>query len=673
MINCVILCGGKGTRMGSSETHKVCFEIDGVPAINRAISNYKQAGIKKFILVVGDKCGQVVETVGKEYPETVFVYQHEPLGTGHAARIGINAVKHLALDGPILLTMGDKIVEPDVVKELIKSFKTDASFVVIPKEYARDAGRVVIEEGKVLAIREVPDIKLAAFFKYLSSIREIAATEEDIKEKAYQVFPKEKKRKAALGNLLDAVENGDLSKIQDLDEDLQYITIGDRRFDPDEIEEHAEYVNASVYLFKQDAIYDALDRLESNNAQGEQYLTDVIEIIGNAVPVVVTRKNAIMSFNNPEELLAIRDYYRKREEKSFDSSSYKPVGEWLKFFSTLPLDFYEYLKSIYGDDKSFILDRCGTIADTLRLFIKQYGETRKVIITRAPGRVNIMGRHIDHRGGNVNVMSINKEVVIVASPRDDDTVNLINLSDHFSECSFTFSEHLIDLPWDSWLGYLNCDKVKQLVAANQGSWVNYVKAAFLRLQHKNPHMRLKGMDMAVSGNIPIAAGLSSSSAMVVATAEAVIALNDLDVSPSQFVDLCGEGEWFVGSRGGSADHAAMKFAGRDEVITMSFHPFEVVKKTTFPKGCKLVIANSGLKAEKSKKAKDQFNHRVACYEFGMMLLKEKYSYKMEHLRDVNPETLGVPLSTIYEMMLYLPQEITVDELYKRLPDLIMQE
>ena len=48
------------------------------------------------------------------------------------------------------------------------------------------------------------------------------------------------------------------------------------------------------------------------------------------------------------------------------------------------------------------------------------------------------------------------------------------------------------------------------------------------------------------------AGLSSSSAVVVAMAEAAVALNGLDVTPQQFVDLCGEGEWFVGSRGGSA-------------------------------------------------------------------------------------------------------------------------
>ena len=52
-INCILLCGGKGTRMQSDTKHKVCFEIDGVPAIVRSLNNYKEAGIGRFVIVVG--------------------------------------------------------------------------------------------------------------------------------------------------------------------------------------------------------------------------------------------------------------------------------------------------------------------------------------------------------------------------------------------------------------------------------------------------------------------------------------------------------------------------------------------------------------------------------------------------------------------------------------------
>ncbi len=43
----IILAGGKGTRMGSADLHKVCFEIDGKPSIVRAMDSYNNCGIKK--------------------------------------------------------------------------------------------------------------------------------------------------------------------------------------------------------------------------------------------------------------------------------------------------------------------------------------------------------------------------------------------------------------------------------------------------------------------------------------------------------------------------------------------------------------------------------------------------------------------------------------------------
>ena len=46
-INCIILCGGKGARMQSREKHKVCFEINGKPAIYHGMDNYLKAGLHR--------------------------------------------------------------------------------------------------------------------------------------------------------------------------------------------------------------------------------------------------------------------------------------------------------------------------------------------------------------------------------------------------------------------------------------------------------------------------------------------------------------------------------------------------------------------------------------------------------------------------------------------------
>src|SRR4051812_24787933 len=73
-LHTIILAGGKGSRMRSRDRHKVCFEVDGVPAIVRAIDAYNLLGVVQNVVVVGEMAGQVVETVGRRFRNVVFVY-----------------------------------------------------------------------------------------------------------------------------------------------------------------------------------------------------------------------------------------------------------------------------------------------------------------------------------------------------------------------------------------------------------------------------------------------------------------------------------------------------------------------------------------------------------------------------------------------------------------------
>ena len=84
----IILAGGRGTRMKCDSTHKVCFEVGGVPVILRAISTYDQCGIDHHVIVIGALGEQVLHTVGARVPNASFAYQPEPLGTGNATKCG---------------------------------------------------------------------------------------------------------------------------------------------------------------------------------------------------------------------------------------------------------------------------------------------------------------------------------------------------------------------------------------------------------------------------------------------------------------------------------------------------------------------------------------------------------------------------------------------------------
>ena len=88
------------------------------------------------------------------------------------------------------------------------------------------------------------------------------------------------------------------------------------------------------------------------------------------------------------------------------------------------------------------------------------------------------------------------------------------------------------------------------------------------------------MDAAVNGNIPMAAGLSSSSALVVASMEAITAVNGLHPAPAELVTWCGQAEWFVGSHGGSADHAAIRL-GRAGSTGPAWNSAEICRNLTW--------------------------------------------------------------------------------------------
>ena len=454
---------------------------------------------------------------------------------------------------------------------------------------------------------------------------------------------------------------------------------------PEEVEERAEHRNVSVYLFRAPALYWALERVSDDNAQQEEYLTDCINLLAHGAPghhfhlqaVPLNDSHQVMGFNNPAELLAIEDYLRQRSAAHevqeapllMGTSTLRSIREWVAAFEDMARgqgNLQSRLEAIYGEDQELLTERIGSYQRVLLCAREHLGLEAPVFISRSPGRINIMGRHVDHQGGRCNLMAIDREILAVVCPRKDDRVRLFNQDGGaFTPREFRLSELVSKLTWDDWLLLVNSDRVRQMIAEAAGDWSLYVQAALLRLQKQFPKAKFKGLDMVVSGNVPVGAGLSSSSALVVATAEAAVAINGLDVRPRQLVDLCGEGEWFVGTRGGSADHAAMKFAQRGAVAHVRFFPFGLEETVDFPSSYRMVICNSGLEARKAVGARDTFNHRVACYHLGVKLVQNwfpQYAPLIDHLRDINPQRLSVPLAQIYRLLMRLPEWATRQEL-----------
>jgi len=347
-------------------------------------------------------------------------------------------------------------------------------------------------------------------------------------------------------------------------------------------------------------------------------------------------------------------------------SDRRPVSVWIALIKEANSAFDNWLGQIYGDNEDLKAEAARMCLRCLEAFADRYGVSRSVLVIRSAGRVNLLGTHIDHRGGAVNPVCV-KQMWLVVEPRDDDRVLAKNVeSSQFPDEQFCISDCLPAgekiRDWDAWCH----DEFEERKHETSVTWSNYIRAAVLYFQHLNTKDDgsfapvLRGMNMMVYGDIPIAAGLSSSSALVMVAAEAVIRINSLQNEPADLVEHWGFAEWYVGTRGGCSDHAAIIYGKPGTILHIRAFPLSV-EGAALPAGHCFVLANSGIEAKKQAGARDIFNSRVAAYIFGLMMLRKNfpgYAGKLERLRDVNPQRLGVDEIQIYRMVKSLPASVS---------------
>ena len=353
-----------------------------------------------------------------------------------------------------------------------------------------------------------------------------------------------------------------------------------------------------------------------------------------------------------------------------------PVRDWVRAAETPGSEFNRTLLAVCAGKEPLRAEAAQMCARTLAAFGQVHGLDRAVLVTRSAGRINVLGTHIDHRGGSVNPVAI-RHMWLVAAPREDDLVAAGNVqSDRFSEERFRIRECL---PWgtkiDDWGVWCLAEFSKRRGDASV-TWSNYIRAAVLYLQHLltrtdgTVDVAVRGMDMMFYGNIPPAVGLSSSSAIVVAAAEAVVRLNALPITRDDLVTHCGYAERYVGTHGGCSDHAAIAFGRGDAITHITAFPL-TVDGGSLPDGYRLVLANSLVAAEKREAARNIFNSRIAAYEIGLLMIHKnfpQYAGKLEYLRDIHPNRLGVDESRIYQILRTLPMSARRSEILRLLPE-----
>ena len=230
---------------------------------------------------------------------------------------------------------------------------------------------------------------------------------------------------------------------------------------------------------------------------------------------------------------------------------------------------------------------------------------------RVPGRVEVLGKHTDYGGGRVLVGAVDRGITARAERTGDLGQGRLSATTALGGPAVTLAAGVdADLP--------------------AGHWGRYVQTVLDRLTSNfGPSVPAR---LTIDSDLPPASGMSSSSALICASALALADLNGWSATelwrrniPDQLSlagylagveagrpwrDLAGADG--VGTQGGSEDHTGMLCGAPDELLLAEFDPMRIIERVAFPADWALVVAVSGVLAEKTGAALEDYNRGPAA-------------------------------------------------------------
>jgi galactokinase len=238
-------------------------------------------------------------------------------------------------------------------------------------------------------------------------------------------------------------------------------------------------------------------------------------------------------------------------------------------------------------------------------FIEKFGVVPSVV--SAPGRVNLIGEHTDYNDGFVMPCAIDFTAQIAIAPRPDG--RLVMVSEEFPQ-EFEFA-------------------VGQLPEKPVGAWCDNLIGVVHAL--RNDGIAVGGASLLLHSGVPIGAGLSSSAAVEVGTALALLAANGQNLPLARIAQLCQRAEnSFINAQVGIMDPfvSCLGEAGCALQLDCRSLRFDVVP---LPAELRLVICNTLVK---HKHAGGEYNQRRQQCEEGVALLKRWFP-SITALRDIS--------------------------------------
>jgi galactokinase len=271
-------------------------------------------------------------------------------------------------------------------------------------------------------------------------------------------------------------------------------------------------------------------------------------------------------------------------------------------------------------------------AEVSVLFASQFGVEPSYVVA-SPGRINLIGEHVDYNSGFVLPAAIDKYMYVAVSERSDNALCM-----HAVDVNQSFQTSLLD----------------PLQHTNLG-WPNYILGVIDALQIGG--YSVKGFNILITGNIPVGAGVSSSAALECATVFACKALFNLDITKEAMVKTAQLAEnKFVGVNCGVMDQFASMFGKANHVIkldcadlTYTYFPFKL-------EGISIVLFDTFVK---HSLASSEYNTRRQECEAGLAAIRQQF--KVASFREATLQMLDAVAdnisTSVYNRCTYVIQEI----------------
>ena len=213
-------------------------------------------------------------------------------------------------------------------------------------------------------------------------------------------------------------------------------------------------------------------------------------------------------------------------------------------------------------------------AEVINDFHQAFNGQSPSLIARAPGRINLIGEHTDYHDGFVLPAAIDREVLIAAGPRSDQTLQVL---------ATAYNEHAtIDL------------RTLQVAGlAGKTRWTDYIAGTAWALGEAGH--KLVGTNMAVRSDVPIGAGLASSACLEMAVARALCAIGGIPWDAVVMAKLARKAEnAFVGVHCGIMDQLVSGIGVAGHALLLDCRSL-TVEPVTIPADLSIVVMDTGIR------------------------------------------------------------------------------